>query len=54
MGGVAMMEYKYANTIAVLYISMMYGSGMPVLYAITAVYFLVTYWTEKYLFFYYY
>lgn len=51
MGGRPLMEYKYASLILVLYITMMYGSGMPILYLITCVYFFATYWTEKFLFF---
>lgn len=41
------MEIKYSNMVAVIYIVMFYGSGIPILYFIAAVYFLVTYWVEK-------
>lgn len=41
------MEVKYSNMVAVIYIVMFYGSGIPILYFIAAVYFFVTYWVEK-------
>lgn len=33
--------------VTVIYIVMFYGSGIPILYLIAAVYFFVTYWVEK-------
>jgi len=49
-----MMEYKYSNTLLVVFVTMMYGSSMPFMYVIAMIYFFTTYWTEKTLFFYYY
>jgi hypothetical protein len=48
------MEYKYASLITVVLVTMMYGSGIPILYPISALFFFVTYWVDKILIFYYY
>lgn len=48
------MEYKYSTILTVLFVTMMYSSGMPILYAIACLFFLTNYWTEKVLFFYFY
>jgi hypothetical protein len=48
------MDFKYANLLTVLFVTMMFGSGIPILYLIAALYFLFTYWTDKILIFYYY
>ena len=48
------MDYKYANMLTVLMITMMYGGGIPILYPIAMLYCFVTYWTDKLLIFRYY
>lgn len=48
------MDVKYAFMIAVVYVVMFYGSGMPVLYIVATVYFFATYWADKTLVFGYY
>ena len=45
------MDVKYAFMIAVVYVVMFYGSGMPILYFVAAVYFFATYWADKILVF---
>lgn len=47
------MDFKYANLITVLYVTMLYGSGIPILYFVAAIFF-ITYWVDKILIFYYY
>ena len=37
-----------------IYVVMFYGSGIPVLYLVAAIYFFVTYWTDKFLILHYY
>ena len=32
-----------------IYVVMFYGSGIPILYLVAAIYFFVTYWTDKFL-----
>lgn len=41
------MDIKYASMLTVIYVVMLYGSGIPILYLIAAFYFLVTYWVDK-------
>lgn len=48
------MDYKYSNMLTITYVTMLYGSGIPILYLIAASYFLVTYWVDKELVFYHY
>ncbi len=48
------MDYKYANLLTVLFVTMLYGSGIPILYPISVIFFLVTYWSDKLLIFNYY
>ena len=45
------MDFKYANLLTVLFVTMMFGSGIPILYLVSALYFLFTYWTDKILIF---
>lgn len=46
------MDYRYANMLVVTYVVMMYGSGIPILYLVAAVFFFATYWVDKILIFY--
>ena len=46
------MDYKYSNMMVVLYLVMLYGSGIPILYIIGAIFFFCTYWVDKWLIFY--
>ena len=48
------MELRYANIMVVTYVTMLYGSGIPILYIIAAIYFFTTYWADKLLVLYYY
>jgi len=41
------MDYKYSNMMVVIYVVMLYGSGIPILYLVAAVFFFVTYWVDK-------
>jgi hypothetical protein len=41
------MPYRYATMMTMIYVVMFYGSGIPILYLIAAIYFFVTYWTDK-------
>jgi len=41
------MEDKYASSLVVVLLVMMYGPGIPILYVIAMVYFFVTYWIDK-------
>jgi len=54
MGGDPSLDYRYASMLTVVYVVMLYGSGIPILYLVAAVFFFVTYWVDKILFFNYY
>jgi len=43
------MDYKYSSMLTIVCVTMMYGSGIPILYLITAVFFFVTFWVDKFL-----
>lgn len=45
-------DYKFANLLTILFLTMLYGSGIPIMYIIAFVYFFVTYWVDKWLIFY--
>ena len=49
MGRQVEFDNRYSNILVVTLVTMLYGSGMPVLYFVAATYFFVTYWTDKYL-----
>lgn len=42
-------DYKYANMLTWLFVVIIYGTGMPILYPIGAFNFLIGYWVDKYL-----
>lgn len=46
------MNYKYANMLVVVLITMTYSAGLPILYIVAAIYFFVVYWVDKLLIFY--
>lgn len=46
-GDDAMMDVRYANILTVIYVVMFYGSGIPIMYVLAAVYFFSTYWFDK-------
>jgi len=50
----AEMEVKYANILVVTYVTMFYGSGIPILYLIAACFFFATFWVDKWMILYYY
>ena len=45
-------ENKYSSMLVVVLMAMTYGPGLPVMYPIACVYFFVSYWLNKFLFFY--
>ena len=49
-----MLEFRYSNMLIVLSVAFFYSSGIPILYPIAALFFLVTYITDKWLLFRYY
>ena len=51
LGSSSSMDYKFSVMTTVLFVAMMYGAGIPVLYPIAVLYFFVTYWTNKFLIF---
>ena len=51
-GSELLMDYKFANILVVTLIVMTYGSGIPIMYPIAALYFFATYWTDKFLIYY--
>ena len=51
-GPIYFMHYKYASILTIAYITFMYGFGMPVLFPIAMLSFLVLYFVEKLMLFY--
>ena len=49
-----MLEYRYSNILSILAVIFMYSSGMPILYVFGVIYFLITYWIDKWMLFRYY
>lgn len=43
------MDFKYAAMLTVLYITMLYGSGIPILYVVAAAFYFTSYWVDKFL-----
>jgi hypothetical protein len=50
-GGEFMMEFRYANLLNVLMCTMLFGAGIPILYFIAFLFFVVTYWADSLLLF---
>lgn len=50
MGPELMFEYRYSTMLNTVYISLMFGSGMPLLYFFGFVSFFCTYWVDKFAF----
>lgn len=50
MGPELMFEYRYSTTLNTVYISLMFGTGMPILYLFGFISFFLTYWVDKYAF----
>lgn len=46
-------DYRYCVNLTVMFVAMLYGSGMPILYLIAAIFYGAQYWVDKYLIFYY-
>ena len=44
-----MLEYRYANMLAILSVTFLYSSGIPLLYPLACIFFFVTYWVDKFL-----
>jgi len=51
-GPIYFMHYKYSSILTIAYITFMYGFGMPVLFPIAMLSFLVLYVVEKFMLFY--
>ena len=49
-----MLEFRYSNMLIVLAVTFFYSSGMPILYPIAALFFVITYCVDKWLLFHYY
>ena len=49
-----MLEFRYSNMLIMLSVTFFYSSGMPILYPIAALYFMITYCTDKWMLFHYY
>jgi hypothetical protein len=49
-----MLEFRYANMLTILAVAFLYSGGMPILYPVAALYFIITYWVDKYMLFNYY
>lgn len=47
-------EKAYSRMMSTLFVLLMYSSGMPILYLIGTVFYIVTYWVNKFLIIYYY
>jgi hypothetical protein len=42
------MNYRYTNILTVVFLVMIYSSGIPILYPIASLYLTTVYWTDKY------
>ena len=42
------MNYRYTNILTVVFLVMIYSSGLPILYPIASIYLTTVYWTDKY------
>ena len=51
VGNEFMMEFRYANMLGILSVTFFYSSGIPLLYPIACLFFIVTYWIDKFLLF---
>lgn len=49
MGSEYLMEFRYSNILTVVLITMMFSPGLPLLYPIAFLFFLVTYFVDKYM-----
>jgi len=47
LGGEFPIQKRYNTLITYVFIAIIYGGGMPILYLISAIYFGVTYWVDK-------
>lgn len=44
-----LLEFRYSQLITVVFVIMMYSTGIPMLYMIAVVNFFITYWVDKFL-----
>ena len=51
MGGEFMFEFRYTGLLTVLSVAFLYSGGLPVMYPTAAMFFFMTYWTDKCLLF---
>lgn len=47
LGPEYMLEYRYSNMMTMIFIALMFGAGIPILYAFIFFTFLITYWVDK-------
>ena len=50
-GAEFMFEFRYSSMLVVLSVAFLYSGGLPVMYPVAAIYFLITYWMDKCLLF---
>ena len=46
-----LLNFKYAAMLTVLYVTMLYGSGIPILYVVATAFYFSSYWVDKFLLF---
>ena len=42
-----MLEFRYSNMLTVLSVAFFYSAGLPILYPVACLFFIITYWTDK-------
>lgn len=47
LGPEYLIEFRYSNMVAMVYLALLFGGGMPILYFFAACIFAVTYWVDK-------
>lgn len=46
-----LLDFKYASMLTVLYVTMLYSSGIPILYVVATAFYFTSYWVDKFLLF---
>jgi hypothetical protein len=49
MGNEFLIEYRYNMILTIMFVTIMFSAGLPVLYPVAVIFFTVTYWCDKYL-----
>ena len=42
-----MLEFRYSNMLTVLSVTFFYAGGMPIMYPVATIFFVLTYWADK-------